>query len=169
MVHYFYLQISSFRLVLSITIVLDCFYLLIYYFEKFSTRVWRLPFAINVTLNLSINTNKKRFIMIILIIIIFREDIPSTSSWATVSQALAAGCPVCGTHKMLWQLQADSDLKEDISITFYIYGALCPFLSTNQGLPVRQNLKNLVGYLSCHMQHARVEWIQSTPYSRTPL
>ena len=34
--------------------VLDCFYLLIFYSEKFSTGVWRLPFTVNVNLNLSI-------------------------------------------------------------------------------------------------------------------
>ena len=118
MVHYFYPQISSFTLGFFITMVVDCFYLVIYYFEKFSTRVWRLPFAINITLNLSINTNKQRFIIII---IIFRENVPSTSSWAIVSQVLGAGCPVCGTHTMLWQLQADIDLKEDTNIIFYIY------------------------------------------------
>ena len=30
----------------SIRIVLSCFYLLIFYFEKFSTWIWRLPFAV---------------------------------------------------------------------------------------------------------------------------
>ena len=40
--------------VLSKRIVLDCFYLLIFYFEKFSTAVCRLPCAVNVNLNLSI-------------------------------------------------------------------------------------------------------------------
>ena len=40
--------------VLSIRIVLDCFYLLIFYSEKFSTHVCRLPYAANVNLNLSI-------------------------------------------------------------------------------------------------------------------
>ena len=40
--------------VLSKGIVLDCFYLLIFYFEKFSTDVCRLPCAVNVNLNLSI-------------------------------------------------------------------------------------------------------------------
>ena len=40
-------------LVLSIRIVLDCFYLLIFYSEKFSTDVRRLPYAVNVNLNLS--------------------------------------------------------------------------------------------------------------------
>ena len=45
--------ISSHRLVvlrnfLSIRIVLSCFYLLIFYFEKFSTGIWRLPFALYV-------------------------------------------------------------------------------------------------------------------------
>ena len=39
--------------VLTIGIVRDCFYLLIFYSEKFSTWVWRLPFAVNVNLNLS--------------------------------------------------------------------------------------------------------------------
>ena len=42
--------------VLSKRIVLDCFYLLIFYFEKFSTDVCRLPCAVNVNLNLSFNT-----------------------------------------------------------------------------------------------------------------
>ena len=49
--------------VLSIRIVLDCFYLLIFYFEKFSTHVCRSPYAANVNLNLSIvtfTTNGKR-------------------------------------------------------------------------------------------------------------
>ena len=41
--------------VLSKGIVLDCFYLLIFYFEKFSTDVCRLPCAVNVNLNLSID------------------------------------------------------------------------------------------------------------------
>ena len=40
--------------VFTLGIVRDCFYLLIFYFEKFSTWVWRLPFAVNVNLNLSI-------------------------------------------------------------------------------------------------------------------
>ena len=41
-------------LVLSTRIVLDCFYLLIFYSDKFSTDVRRLPYAVNVNLNLSI-------------------------------------------------------------------------------------------------------------------
>ena len=41
-------------LVLSTRIVLDCFYLLILYSEKFSTDVCRLSYAVNVNLNLSI-------------------------------------------------------------------------------------------------------------------
>ena len=52
--------------VLTKGIVLDCFYLLIFYFEKFSTDVCRLPCAVNVNLNLSIestsrNECKRRF------------------------------------------------------------------------------------------------------------
>ena len=44
----FYTKISGFMPVLTIGIVRDCFYLLIFYSEKFSTRVWFLPFAVNV-------------------------------------------------------------------------------------------------------------------------
>ena len=49
----FYTKISSFIPVLTIGIVRDCFYLLIFYSEKFSTWVWHLPFAVKVNLNLS--------------------------------------------------------------------------------------------------------------------
>ena len=45
---------------LSIRIALDCFYLLIFYSEKFSTDVCRLPYAVNVNLNLSIISPDKR-------------------------------------------------------------------------------------------------------------
>ena len=44
-------------LVLSTRIVLDCFYLLILYSEKFSTDVCRLSYAVNVNLNLSNECN----------------------------------------------------------------------------------------------------------------
>ena len=44
--------------VLSKRIVLDCFYLLIFYSEKFSTDVCRLPYAVNVNLNLSIEVHR---------------------------------------------------------------------------------------------------------------
>ena len=47
-VYCLYTKISSFMPVLSIRIVLDCCYLLIFYFEKFSTHVCRLPYAANV-------------------------------------------------------------------------------------------------------------------------
>ena len=44
--------------ILTIGIVLDCLYLLIFYSEKFSTWVWRLPeFVVNVNLNLSDTKN----------------------------------------------------------------------------------------------------------------
>ena len=49
----FYTQKSRFMPVLTIGIVRDCFYLLIFYSGKFSTWVWRLPFVVNVNLNLS--------------------------------------------------------------------------------------------------------------------
>ena len=45
--------------VLSTRIVLDCFYLLIFYSEKFSTDVCRLPYAVNVNLNLSTVSGKE--------------------------------------------------------------------------------------------------------------
>ena len=51
--------------VLSTRIVLDCFYLVILYSEKFSTDVCRLPYAENVNLNLSKkfgNTTFVRFV-----------------------------------------------------------------------------------------------------------
>ena len=50
---WFYTKISSFMPVLTIGVVRDCFYLLIFYSEKFSTWVWRLPFAVNENLSLS--------------------------------------------------------------------------------------------------------------------
>ena len=53
-VYCFYTKITSLMSVLSTRIVLDCFYLLIFYSEKFSTDVCRLPYAVNVNLNLSI-------------------------------------------------------------------------------------------------------------------
>ena len=56
-VYCFYTKINSFMTVLSTRIVLDCFYLLIFYSEKFSTDVCRLPYAVNVNLNLSIVFN----------------------------------------------------------------------------------------------------------------
>ena len=46
----FYAKISSFMPVLTIGIVLDSFYLLVSYSEKFSAWVWSLPFAVNVNL-----------------------------------------------------------------------------------------------------------------------
>ena len=44
---------------LSTRIVVSWFYLLIFYFEKFSTWIWRLPFAVYVKLNLSIGGSGK--------------------------------------------------------------------------------------------------------------
>ena len=50
----FYTKMSSFMSVLTIGIIWDCFYLIIFYAEKFSTWDWCLPFAVNLNLNLSI-------------------------------------------------------------------------------------------------------------------
>ena len=53
--YYFYAKISCFIPVLTASfllgIVRDCFFLLIFYSEKFSTWVWRLPFAVIVNLS----------------------------------------------------------------------------------------------------------------------
>ena len=49
-VYCFYRKISSFITALSKKIVLDCFYLLIFHSEKFSTDVCCLSFAVNVKL-----------------------------------------------------------------------------------------------------------------------
>ena len=49
-VHCFYTKLSSPMPVLTTGIVEDCFYLLILYSEKFSSWVWRLPFAVNLNL-----------------------------------------------------------------------------------------------------------------------
>ena len=59
-VYCFYTKISSFMPLLSKRILLGCFYLLIFYSEKFSTDVCRLPYAVNVKLNLSIVTRETR-------------------------------------------------------------------------------------------------------------
>ena len=45
-VYYFYTKITSFTQALSKEIVLSSFYLLIFYFDRFSTWIWRLPFAL---------------------------------------------------------------------------------------------------------------------------
>ena len=63
--HCFYTKISSFMRVLTIGIFRDCFYLLIFYSEKFSTWVWRLPFTVNVNLNLSIGKNYPKLLPIL--------------------------------------------------------------------------------------------------------
>ena len=55
-VYCFYTKISSFMPVLSVRIVVDSFFLLIFYSEKFSTHVCRLPYSANVNLNLSNNS-----------------------------------------------------------------------------------------------------------------
>ena len=46
-VHYNYTKIGRFTPILSIIIVLNCFYPLISHFENFSTWISRLPFAVN--------------------------------------------------------------------------------------------------------------------------
>ena len=51
-VHYNYTKIGRFTPILSIRIVLRCFYLLISHFENVSTWISRLPFALNAMLDL---------------------------------------------------------------------------------------------------------------------
>ena len=50
--HYNYTKIGRFTPILSIRIVLRCFYLLISHFENVSTWISRLPFALNAMLDL---------------------------------------------------------------------------------------------------------------------
>ena len=54
-VYYNYMKISRFTPILSMTIVLSCFYLLISHIVNFSTWISCFPFAINTMLSLSIN------------------------------------------------------------------------------------------------------------------
>ena len=51
--NYNYMKIGRFAPILSIRIVLSCFYLLISHFENFSTWISRLLFSANAMLNLS--------------------------------------------------------------------------------------------------------------------
>ena len=44
--YFLYTKISSFMPVFSIRIILDCFYLLIFYSEKFSIWIWCVPFTV---------------------------------------------------------------------------------------------------------------------------
>ena len=53
---YFYTKICSSTQFLIDKNFLSCFYLLIFYLEKFSTSIWRLPFAVYVKLKLSNNS-----------------------------------------------------------------------------------------------------------------
>ena len=62
----FYSQISSFMTVLTIGIVGDCFYLLNFYSEKFSTWVWRVPFAVNVHLHLSTDDVSQHWVLLLI-------------------------------------------------------------------------------------------------------
>ena len=86
-VYCFYTKISSFMLVLSTRIVLDFFYLLIFYSEKFSTDVCRLPYAVNVNLNLSNSsalTAKMKlfalFFLLGLLVVTFTHRLPDEQS-----------------------------------------------------------------------------------------
>ena len=52
--------------VLTIGIVRDCFYRLKFYSEKFSTWVWRVPFAVNVHLNLSTDDVSQHWVLLLI-------------------------------------------------------------------------------------------------------
>ena len=92
-VYCFYTKISSFMPALSIRIALDCFYLLIFYSEKFSTDVCRLPYAVNVNLNLSIVATKlqlkivkKKNSLFLCWKNIFYSKVKKPDSWTTFSR-----------------------------------------------------------------------------------
>ena len=70
--------------VLTIGIVRDCFYLLIFYSEKFSTWVWRLPFAVIVNLSDKSQNQETEFcrlfqshILVLALFEIFLDRFPS--------------------------------------------------------------------------------------------
>ena len=65
-------------LVLSVTIVLDCFYLRIFYFEKFSTKVYRKRYNNSPYWRIGFGRlcSKKRHIMLLAVLIFFLEIIP---------------------------------------------------------------------------------------------
>ena len=67
--------------VLYIRIVLDSFYLLIFYSEKFSTWIWRLPFGVNVNLYLS-NKGQRKASTYFLWIVNFMNDLQNI--WAFI-------------------------------------------------------------------------------------
>ena len=75
---------------LSIRIALDCFYLLIFYSEKFSTDVCRLPYAVNVNLNLSnisntTEVNRGAAEQVPLYLLVFRKKILMTKIYCDSS------------------------------------------------------------------------------------
>ena len=86
--------ISTLKLVvswkfLSIRIVLSCFYLLIFYFEKFSTWIWRLPFAVYVKRGLEHKPQKDKEISIVSYSA--RENHTAKLNWGHWSKAKDSG------------------------------------------------------------------------------
>ena len=78
---------------LSTRIILSCFYLLIFYFEKFSTRIWRLSFAVYVNLELFIrhcrNEKGRRAEMCPAIVFGFITGDPPVRFWPVFFPALS--------------------------------------------------------------------------------
>ena len=77
-VYYNYRKIGRFTPILSIAIVLSCFYLLISHFKHFSTWISRLPFAVNVMLNRDLRVRSFRMILISI------SDPRSLGSWTRI-------------------------------------------------------------------------------------
>ena len=72
------MKIGRFTPILSIAIVLSCFYLLISHFKHFSTWISRLPFAVNVMLNRDLRVRSFRMIRISI------SDPRSLGSWTRI-------------------------------------------------------------------------------------
>ena len=106
-VYCFYTKISEFMLVLSTRIVLDCFYLLILYSEKFSTDVCRLSYAVNVNLNLSFNVKLTGL----------RSSYGKISSPLTEISGTEPACPLIWTRRNFFtkDLEARRDLEHQAS------------------------------------------------------
>ena len=94
-------EISSFMPVLTIGIVRDCFNLHIFYSEKFSTWVWRLPFAVNMNLNLSI-TGLQAYVPSSTVSKMSREQYPSSAMLLSTKAFTVMKCRNYPKHTLSW-------------------------------------------------------------------
>ena len=132
-VYYFYTKISSFTPVLSIRTVLDGFYLLIFCAEKLSTWISRLPFAVNVTLNLSNTSNRTAPLKArgrgrgTPLYLLYRGYVPPQSVWFLRRFGLKTGifwtefwCDFRGNAWMYLSFQFQMNTKERVICEFEV-------------------------------------------------